>query len=87
MLNWWLPENVSTYGEEIDWLFHLIYWITGITAILVFACDKESAATHSRAITARAAASSSRSTSSLPIEMSTSSARTGASSHCATIQA
>lgn len=38
MLNWWLPENVSSYGAEIDWLFHLIYWITGITAILVFAC-------------------------------------------------
>jgi cytochrome c oxidase subunit 2 len=37
MLNWWLPENVSTYGADIDWLFHLIYWITGITAILVFA--------------------------------------------------
>jgi cytochrome c oxidase subunit II len=35
MLNWWLPENVSTYGREIDWLFHLIYWITGITFILV----------------------------------------------------
>jgi cytochrome c oxidase subunit 2 len=37
MLDWWLPENVSTYGRDIDWLFHLIYWITGITAILVFA--------------------------------------------------
>ncbi|HET7340653.1 MAG TPA: cytochrome c oxidase subunit II [Methylomirabilota bacterium] len=36
MLDWWLPENVSTYGREIDWLFHLIYAITGITAILVF---------------------------------------------------
>jgi cytochrome c oxidase subunit 2 len=36
MLDWWLPENVSTYGRDIDWLFHLIYWITGITAILVF---------------------------------------------------
>lgn len=35
MLDWWLPENVSTYGREIDWLFHLIYWITGITFILV----------------------------------------------------
>jgi cytochrome c oxidase subunit 2 len=35
MLNWWLPENVSTYGREIDWLFQLIYWITGITFILV----------------------------------------------------
>ena len=37
MLNWWLPENVSTYGRDIDWLFHLIYWITGITFVLVFA--------------------------------------------------
>jgi cytochrome c oxidase subunit 2 len=37
MLNWWLPENVTSYGEDIDWLFHLIYAITGITAILVFA--------------------------------------------------
>jgi cytochrome c oxidase subunit 2 len=37
MLDWWLPENVSTYGRDIDWLFQLIYYITGITAILVFA--------------------------------------------------
>jgi cytochrome c oxidase subunit 2 len=36
MLDWWLPENVSTYGRDIDWLFHLIYAITGVTAILVF---------------------------------------------------
>src|SRR5881296_2078901 len=36
MLDWWLPENVSTYGREIDWLFHLIYYITGVTFILVF---------------------------------------------------
>jgi cytochrome c oxidase subunit 2 len=35
MLNWWLPENVSTYGQDIDWLFHLIYYITGITFVLV----------------------------------------------------
>src|SRR3989442_15792603 len=35
MLNWWLPENVSTYGEEIDWLFHLIYYITGAVFIIV----------------------------------------------------
>jgi cytochrome c oxidase subunit II len=35
MLDWWLPENVSTYGQDIDWLFHLIYYITGITFILV----------------------------------------------------
>ena len=36
MLNWWLPENVSTFGKDIDWLFHLIYAITAITGILVF---------------------------------------------------
>lgn len=38
----WLPENVSTYGAEIDWLFQLIEYITGvifvgvIVAMLVF---------------------------------------------------
>jgi cytochrome c oxidase subunit 2 len=37
MLNWWLPENVSTYGQDIDWLFHLIFVITGLTFILVTA--------------------------------------------------
>ena len=36
MLNWWLPENVSTFGRDIDWLFHIIYAITAITGILVF---------------------------------------------------
>jgi len=36
MLNWWLPENVSTFGADIDWLFHLIYAITAITGLLVF---------------------------------------------------
>ncbi len=35
MLSWWLPENVSTYGAEIDWLFELIYYITGVTFVLV----------------------------------------------------
>jgi cytochrome c oxidase subunit 2 len=35
MLNWWLPEDVSTYGKDIDFLFHLIYYITGVTFILV----------------------------------------------------
>jgi cytochrome c oxidase subunit 2 len=37
MLNWWLPDNVSTYGQDIDWLFHLIYYITGATFLLVTA--------------------------------------------------
>jgi cytochrome c oxidase subunit 2 len=35
MLSWWLPENVSTYGQDIDWMFHVIYWITGATFVLV----------------------------------------------------
>src|SRR3989344_647526 len=26
---WWLPENISTYGSEIDKLFYIILWITG----------------------------------------------------------
>jgi len=37
MLSWWLPENVSTYGKDIDFLFHLIYYITGVVFILVAA--------------------------------------------------
>ncbi len=38
----WLPHNISTYGADIDWLFSLIQWITGviflgvIVALLVF---------------------------------------------------
>ncbi len=31
----WLPENVSTYGADIDFLFRLIYYITGVTFLLV----------------------------------------------------
>ena len=30
----WLPENVSTFGGQIDHIFYLIYYITG--AVLVF---------------------------------------------------
>jgi len=31
----WLPEDVSTYGHEIDSLFYLIYYITAVAFILV----------------------------------------------------
>lgn len=31
----WLPENVSTFGGEIDSLFRLIFWITAIVFVLV----------------------------------------------------
>ncbi|MFQ5896518.1 MAG: cytochrome c oxidase subunit II, partial [Nitrospinota bacterium] len=30
-----LPENVSTYGGEVDFLFYLIYYITAVTFLLV----------------------------------------------------
>jgi cytochrome c oxidase subunit 2 len=33
----WLPENVSTFGGEIDSLFYIIYYITGAVFILVTA--------------------------------------------------
>ena len=33
----WLPVNVSTYGAEIDFLFYVIYYITGIAFLLVTA--------------------------------------------------
>jgi cytochrome c oxidase subunit 2 len=38
----WLPHNISTYGADIDWLFSLIQWITGVIflgvigALLIF---------------------------------------------------
>lgn len=31
----WLPQDVSTFGHEIDSLFYLIYYITGVAFILV----------------------------------------------------
>jgi cytochrome c oxidase subunit II len=31
----WLPEDVSTFGPDIDSLFYLIYYITGVAFILV----------------------------------------------------
>lgn len=35
MLNWWLPENAATFGRDIDWMFHLIFYITGGVFLLV----------------------------------------------------
>jgi cytochrome c oxidase subunit 2 len=31
----WLPENVSTFGEDIDSLFYIIFWITTIVFVVV----------------------------------------------------
>ena len=33
----WLPENVAPYGQDVDWLFYLIYYITGAIFLLVTA--------------------------------------------------
>lgn len=31
----WLPENISTYGGDIDYLFYVIFWITTIVFVAV----------------------------------------------------
>ena len=31
----WLPENISTYGADIDYLFYVIFWITTIVFFAV----------------------------------------------------
>ena len=31
----WLPENVSTYGDQIDGLFYFIYYLTGAVFVIV----------------------------------------------------
>ena len=33
-MHWWFPENASSYGQEIDNLFLLILYITGIVFVL-----------------------------------------------------
>jgi cytochrome c oxidase subunit 2 len=33
----WLPENIASYGDKIDNLFYLIFWITTIIFVLVYA--------------------------------------------------
>jgi cytochrome c oxidase subunit 2 len=32
----WLPQSVSTFGDEVDNMFYFILWLTGIINILVF---------------------------------------------------
>ena len=31
----WLPDNVSTFGQGVDNLFHFIYWLTLVVFVLV----------------------------------------------------
>lgn len=33
-MGWWLPENVSTHGGEIDHLFYVIFWVTTFFFVL-----------------------------------------------------
>jgi cytochrome c oxidase subunit 2 len=33
-MGWWLPQNVSTFGHQIDWLFYMILAVTGFFFIL-----------------------------------------------------
>ncbi len=33
----WFPHDISTFGPAIDWLFLVIFWITVLTFIAVFA--------------------------------------------------
>ncbi|MBI3989350.1 MAG: hypothetical protein HY347_07010, partial [candidate division NC10 bacterium] len=33
----WLPENVSTYGGDIDSILYLIYYIVGVWFVLTYA--------------------------------------------------
>jgi cytochrome c oxidase subunit 2 len=33
-MGWWLPQNVSTFGHQVDYLFYLILAITGFFFIL-----------------------------------------------------
>lgn len=35
----WLPPNVSTYGNEVDSFFYVIYYITLVVFVLVAACQ------------------------------------------------
>jgi len=30
----WFPESISTYGADVDGIFHLIYWIVGFWFVL-----------------------------------------------------
>jgi cytochrome c oxidase subunit 2 len=32
--HWWFPPYVTTYGEEIDWLFYVILVMVGVTFVL-----------------------------------------------------
>lgn len=36
-VNWWLPTNYSVHGKQVDYLFDLIFWLTTVVMLGVFA--------------------------------------------------
>jgi heme/copper-type cytochrome/quinol oxidase subunit 2 len=36
-VNWWLPENYSVHGKDVDYLFAVIFWLTTVVMLGVFA--------------------------------------------------
>jgi cytochrome c oxidase subunit 2 len=34
VFHWWLPPNVASFGDEVDYLFYVILWITGFFFVL-----------------------------------------------------
>src|SRR5205823_5550722 len=36
-VNWWLPENYSVHGKDVDRLFAVIFWLTTVVMLGVFA--------------------------------------------------
>jgi heme/copper-type cytochrome/quinol oxidase subunit 2 len=36
-VNWWLPENYSVHGKDVDHLFAVIFWLTTVVMLGVFA--------------------------------------------------
>lgn len=34
VVGWWLPRDISTFGDRVDWLFYLILFITGFFFVL-----------------------------------------------------
>lgn len=37
-MSWLLPESISTFGPDIDRIYYVILWITGIVFVLTEAC-------------------------------------------------
>ena len=36
-VGWWLPENYSVHGKQLDYLFAVVFWLTTVVMVGVFA--------------------------------------------------